>query len=159
MWWQWETITLTRRFLMQKRPEVAQVGAIAFKPNQAAAFLGISPRQLWAHTSPRGPIPCIRIGKCARYSRAALEAVLSATGVPGEQSGFVTPEHQEQFSAGELGAAVRSPEVAEAILQACIRGNIFELIEANRWQDVARVLLNRLRVQRSGLTTEGRGEI
>lgn len=63
-----------------KTVEVALNGRLLLKPHEAAAILGISPRQLWAHTSPRGPIPCTRIGKCARYSRAALEEFISKAG-------------------------------------------------------------------------------
>jgi len=34
---------------------------------QAAILLGISARTLWGITSPRGPIPCIRIGHRVLY--------------------------------------------------------------------------------------------
>lgn len=34
---------------------------------QAAKILSISPRTLWGLTSPRGPIPCIRIGNRVLY--------------------------------------------------------------------------------------------
>jgi predicted DNA-binding transcriptional regulator AlpA len=40
----------------------------------AEEILSISERKLWSLTSPRGPIPCVRIGKSVRYSVAALEA-------------------------------------------------------------------------------------
>jgi len=66
--------------MKRQTPEVALNGRLLLKPFEAAAILGISPRQLWAHTSPRGSIPCTRIGKCARYSRAALEEFISSAG-------------------------------------------------------------------------------
>ena len=46
---------------------------LLLRPRQAAPSLGISERQLWANTQPRGPIPCVRIGKCVRYSPEALK--------------------------------------------------------------------------------------
>ncbi|HIQ20249.1 MAG TPA: DNA-binding protein [Planctomycetes bacterium] len=35
---------------------------------EAAQMLGISPRHLWSLTSPRGPIPCVRLGRRVLYS-------------------------------------------------------------------------------------------
>ena len=34
---------------------------------EAAKALSISERTLWALTRPRGPIPCVRIGRAVRY--------------------------------------------------------------------------------------------
>ncbi len=39
---------------------------------QAAQACNISERQLWAKTNPRGPIPCVRLGRSVRYSPEAL---------------------------------------------------------------------------------------
>ena len=47
-------------------PEKLRV--LLLNSQQAAEALAISPRTLWARTSPRGPIPSIRIGNCVRYS-------------------------------------------------------------------------------------------
>ena len=52
------------------------------KPREAAASLNISERQLWAHTEPRGPIPCVRIGSSVRYSPQALQAYISQQNAP-----------------------------------------------------------------------------
>ncbi len=41
------------------RPEV-QPAVLSVR--EAARFLNISPRTLWNLTTPRGPIPCIRLG-------------------------------------------------------------------------------------------------
>lgn len=49
---------------------------LLLKPREAAACLGVSERQLWAHTQPRGPIPCVRIGNNVRYSVEALQALV-----------------------------------------------------------------------------------
>ncbi len=47
---------------------------ILWTARQAAQACSISERQLWAHTQPRGPIPCVRIGSSVRYSFEALAA-------------------------------------------------------------------------------------
>jgi len=41
---------------------------------EAAKALSISPRSLWAMTSPRGPIPAVRFSRSVRYSPQALQA-------------------------------------------------------------------------------------
>lgn len=40
---------------------------------EAASLLSISERSLWNHTSPRGDIPCIRIGSTLRYESNSLQ--------------------------------------------------------------------------------------
>ena len=54
---------------------------LALRPREAAKALGISARTLWGLTSPRGPIPCLRIGhgkrKSILYPMAELKAWLS----------------------------------------------------------------------------------
>ena len=51
---------------MNNAPEKHRV--LLMTSQEAAEALAISPRTLWARTSPRGPIPCVRIGGCVRYS-------------------------------------------------------------------------------------------
>lgn len=52
---------------------------LLLKPKAAAETLGdISERQLWAQTFPRGRIPCVRIGKCVRYSPEALQRFIES---------------------------------------------------------------------------------
>jgi len=53
---------------------------LLLKPREAAKCLGVSERQLWAHTQPRGPIPATRIGSCVRYSPHALQAFIDQGG-------------------------------------------------------------------------------
>ena len=53
---------------------------LALRPRDAATALGISSRTLWGLTSPRGPIPCVRLGRSVRYSVAALERYLDTGG-------------------------------------------------------------------------------
>ena len=57
------------------------IESLALRPREAAKALGISPRTLWGLTSPRGPIPCVRVGSGKRravlYPKADLEAWLS----------------------------------------------------------------------------------
>ena len=55
------------------------VPALALRPREAARALGISTRLLWSLSSPRGPIPCKRIGgrgSCVLYRPADLDAWL-----------------------------------------------------------------------------------
>ena len=42
----------------------------------AAKLLDISTRTLWGLTVPRGPIPCVRLGRAVRYAIADLEAFI-----------------------------------------------------------------------------------
>ena len=51
---------------------------LLLKPREAAASLSISERSLWAKTTPRGPITCVRIGNCVRYSPDALQAFVES---------------------------------------------------------------------------------
>jgi hypothetical protein len=46
---------------------------LALLPREAARELGISERSLWSQTAPRGPIPCVRIGRSVRYSVEVLK--------------------------------------------------------------------------------------
>ena len=54
---------------------------LALRPREAAKALGISARTLWGLTTPRGPIPCLRIGHGKRqtvlYPVADLQAWMS----------------------------------------------------------------------------------
>jgi hypothetical protein len=54
------------------RPDAPAVEALLLTPRAAAAALSVSERTLWAMTSPRGPIPAVRLGRAVRYSVAAL---------------------------------------------------------------------------------------
>ena len=49
---------------------------LLLRPREAAQHLSISERQLWAHTSPPGDIPAVRVGASVRYPLAALEAFI-----------------------------------------------------------------------------------
>ena len=40
----------------------------------AARFLAIGQRTLWGLTSPRGPLPCVRIGRAVRFDVRDLTA-------------------------------------------------------------------------------------
>lgn len=54
-------------------PSAEPVPRLMIPSRLAAEALGISERTLWDLTAPRGPIPCVRIGKAVRYRVAALE--------------------------------------------------------------------------------------
>jgi hypothetical protein len=51
---------------------------LSLRPKDAAKALGIGQRKLWELTSPRGPIPCVRVGTCCLYPVDELRAWLSA---------------------------------------------------------------------------------
>ena len=58
---------------------------LLLKPRDASLTLGISERTLWAQTQPRGPIPCVRIGNCVRYSVEQLQAYIASANATDEQ--------------------------------------------------------------------------
>lgn len=45
---------------------------LLLRPSQTAKALNISPRKLWELTNSQ-QIPCVRIGRCVRYSLRTLE--------------------------------------------------------------------------------------
>ncbi|HEX5104211.1 MAG TPA: helix-turn-helix domain-containing protein [Pirellulaceae bacterium] len=53
---------------------VESVPKLLLTQREAADALGVSERTLFSLTSPRGPIPAVRMGKSVRYSLAALQA-------------------------------------------------------------------------------------
>lgn len=57
------------------------VEKLSLRPREAAQAIGISERTLWSLSTPRGPIPCVRIGNGKRravlYSIAGIQAWLS----------------------------------------------------------------------------------
>ena len=50
---------------------------LAYRRREAAQLLGVSVRQLARMTTPRGPLPCVRIGACIRYRRTDLDDFLA----------------------------------------------------------------------------------
>lgn len=46
---------------------------LLYNANEAAALLSISPRTLWTITSPRGPLPCVRIRNRCLYAYEVLQ--------------------------------------------------------------------------------------
>lgn len=51
---------------------------LVLRPREAAQALGISERTLWSLTAPRGPLPCVKIGRSVRYCPDALKAYLAS---------------------------------------------------------------------------------
>jgi predicted DNA-binding transcriptional regulator AlpA len=51
----------------------ATVDRLALRPKEAATALGISDKTLWSLTSPRGSVPCVRVGSRVLYFRHQLE--------------------------------------------------------------------------------------
>jgi hypothetical protein len=50
---------------------------LAMRPKEAAKVLGIGQRKLWSLTHPRGPILCVRAGRCVLYPYRSLQAWLA----------------------------------------------------------------------------------
>lgn len=48
-------------------------GSQLLTSREAAALLRIGTRSLYEISSPRGSLPCVRIGRSVRYSQAAVE--------------------------------------------------------------------------------------
>lgn len=51
---------------------------LALRPRDAAKALGIGERTLWNLTTPRGPIPVVKVGTARLYRVADLDAWLAA---------------------------------------------------------------------------------
>lgn len=56
---------------------------LSLRPKDAAKALGIGQRKLWELTSPRGPIPCVRVGCCVLYPYHLLQAWLAEQAAKG----------------------------------------------------------------------------
>lgn len=52
-------------------------GRLLLTPHEAAAILAVSRRTLWSLTN-AGVVPCLRIGRCVRYSIPGLQAWIEA---------------------------------------------------------------------------------
>jgi hypothetical protein len=72
------------------RLDAGSAHALALRPRDAATALGISERLLWSLSTPRGPIPCTRVGGrggCVLYRVADLDAWLTRQGQPAKGGG------------------------------------------------------------------------
>lgn len=45
---------------------------------KASEYLAISERKLWGLTAPRGPLPCVKLGRSIRYKLKDLDAYINA---------------------------------------------------------------------------------
>jgi hypothetical protein len=57
-------------------PELSPHFGVLLKTEQAADYLAISQRTLWAITSPRGPLRAVRIRNAVRYDVRDLHAYI-----------------------------------------------------------------------------------
>ena len=64
--------------LALRAPTAIPPARLLTNAREAAAALAISQRKLWALTEPRGPIPCIRIGRAVRYDLCDLRGWIAA---------------------------------------------------------------------------------
>ncbi len=46
--------------------------------HEAAKLLSISEKKLWSMTAPRGPLPCVRMGRAVRYHPADIDNFVAA---------------------------------------------------------------------------------
>ena len=63
---------------MSNTPNSPYAPVLSVRPREAARITGIGVRLLWSQTAPRGPIPCVRVGKAVLYRLADLDAFLTA---------------------------------------------------------------------------------
>jgi predicted DNA-binding transcriptional regulator AlpA len=54
-------------------PATNQPPTLLWKADEAAAAIQVCEKTLWSLTAPRGPIPCVRLGRSIRYSPAAIQ--------------------------------------------------------------------------------------
>jgi len=54
------------------------IGRLLLSVREAAKMLAISERTLWSITAPRGPLPCVRIGRSVRYDLRDLQAFINS---------------------------------------------------------------------------------
>ncbi len=52
---------------------------------EAARMLAVSPRTLWSLSSPRGPVPVVKIGRAVRFKVADLERFVEAAKVEAKE--------------------------------------------------------------------------
>ena len=64
---------------MNAREQVADATGMLLRPPEAAERLSICERKLWGLTAPRGPIPCVRIGRSVRYAPGDLAEYVRRT--------------------------------------------------------------------------------
>jgi predicted DNA-binding transcriptional regulator AlpA len=57
---------------------IQEPNRLAIPAREAARLLSISERSLWALSSPRGPVPAIRLGRSVRYCVATLQEWLTS---------------------------------------------------------------------------------
>lgn len=73
-------------------------------PRQAAERLSISERKLWGLTAPRGPVPCVRIGRSVRYRAADLDGYAEQLAEKSLAKTAITLDHAAHGKAGATEA-------------------------------------------------------
>lgn len=67
------------------QPTASLLKPLLLRPRDAARVLGIGERLLWSMTAPRGPIPCVRFGRCVLYPLTDLQALIDSLKEGGRQ--------------------------------------------------------------------------
>jgi hypothetical protein len=75
----------------------------------AARFLGISERYLWEISSPRGPVPCVRMRNVVRYDPADLKQAVERF----KQAPSTEGTDEDRDKTDHRGKAVRQQPAAE----------------------------------------------
>lgn len=57
---------------------MAVVEAQYLSARDAAKFLAVCEKTLWSYSAPRGPIPCIKVGRSVRYDVDDLRAFMDS---------------------------------------------------------------------------------
>ena len=67
------------------QPTTGPLKPLLLRSRDAARILGIGQRLLWSMTAPRGPIPCVRLGRRVLYPLVELEALIDSLKEGGRQ--------------------------------------------------------------------------
>lgn len=79
---------------------------------EAAKALSISEKSLWLYSSPRGPIPVVRLGSRVLYDPRDLRAWIEGAKT-GEE-----PEDEDDYEAGSTAELIRAAESGEEFILA-----------------------------------------
>jgi hypothetical protein len=68
-------------------PAHSPLSPLLLTAREAAEVLRISEKKLWSLSSPRGPIPVVRLDRSVRYAVAELQAVIASRAIEARVDG------------------------------------------------------------------------